>query len=180
MLEPGGSAELAVTRVEGDLHKIEPTERFGGFGAGEVKEVPFFVEHWMLSTSDVMPRFYLVTSGGQAAVIANTDTEDPRAFVRPLNRPEQVRRSASERNVVATAETRFFDNAAITDRGPAAVAAEILPPRARSGAPRAGRPWISRPGSPSPPAGWRPTPSRRRARVWRCWGWPAGRRAACR
>ena len=127
VLEPGGSAELAVTRVEGDLHKIEPTARFGGFAAGEVKEVPFFVEHWMLSTSDVMPRFYLVKSGGQPAVIANTDTEDPRAFVRPFTRPEQVRRSASERNVVATAETRFSDNAAIADRGPGAVAAEILP-----------------------------------------------------
>ena len=57
------SRELTITHLQGDLHEIAPTAAFSGFRAGEVKELPFEAEFWMVSESDLMPRFYDPTRG---------------------------------------------------------------------------------------------------------------------
>jgi hexosaminidase len=121
------SSEFTITHINGDLHKIEPTASFAGFAAGESKTIPIKAEFWMMSETDVMPRFYVVAPGGAPVAITNTDTEDQTAFVDPFTDPLQMRRAPGDQSVIATAATRFADDSAVMDLGAAGVAAEIVP-----------------------------------------------------
>jgi hexosaminidase len=121
------SAEFVSTHINGDLHKLEPTAAFSGFGRGETKEIPFQAEYWMMSESDVMPRFYVAAPGSEPQLLEATDTENLADFVEPFVTPEQTRRHPADQSVIATAGTRFSENSALSDLGPDAVAAEIVP-----------------------------------------------------
>ena len=121
------SPELTIRHVNGDLHELAPTAAFAGFAAGETKEVPFRAEYWMVSQSDVMPRFFVAAPGLEPVVVANTATEDASAFVGPFSDPQQMLRNANDHVPQATAATRFAANQATRDLGAAAVAAEVVP-----------------------------------------------------
>jgi hexosaminidase len=123
--------DFTITHVNGDMHKIEPTATFAGFKAGETKEIPLKAEYWMISETDVMPRFYVVADGAQATVIASTAGDDVSAIVAPLTDPKQTKRTPSDISVMATATTRFTANGAVADVGSAAVAAEVVPTPAK-------------------------------------------------
>jgi hexosaminidase len=121
------SSEFTITPINGDLHKIEPKPGLGGFAAGETKEIRFKAEYWMMSESDVMPRFYVTAPGAKPVAFANTDTEDLASFVTPFTSPLQTRRHPADQSVIATAATRFAENAAVRDLGADAVAADVVP-----------------------------------------------------
>ncbi len=125
-VQSSDSSDFAVSHVNGDLTKIEPTAGFAGFGAGETKEISIKADYWMVSQTDVMPRFYVV-SGTDSANITNTDTESLSAFVSPFTTPQQVLRNGNDHVPTATAQSRFLENASVTDRGALATASEILP-----------------------------------------------------
>ncbi|WP_144210067.1 family 20 glycosylhydrolase [Shewanella donghaensis] len=64
--------EFAITRVQGDLHKITPTEQFSGFSEGVTKTIGFRGELWQLSETDPMPNYYIVVDGLDPVVITST------------------------------------------------------------------------------------------------------------
>ena len=117
--------ELSLTRITGDLHRLEPNDSFTGLGAGESLEIPIVGEYWQLFMTDVMPNWYLAV-GDETAVIDNTRDDVLSDFVRaPFG--EQLMRTPDDNNVVMTAETRFERNAAATAMPADALRGAILP-----------------------------------------------------
>ena len=47
--------QFKITHVTGDLHKLEPTEKFKNIPANAVVTIPIIGEYWQISESDVMP-----------------------------------------------------------------------------------------------------------------------------
>ena len=119
--------EFTVTHINGDLHKLEPTASFRGFGAGETKVIPLKSLFWTIGETDLMPRWYVAASGFTPAVLANTDTEDLSGFVTPFVEPKQTHRHPVDQTVIETSATRFAENTGIADWDANAVAAEVVP-----------------------------------------------------
>lgn len=122
----GGSAQFRIRHENGGLQRITPTEAFRGFGAGETFAVPFQAENCMTAESLALPRAYLAAPGLTPVVIANTDGEDPSAWLAPLATPAETR-CASDVAPLWTSASRFERNESLRDLGPESVAAEIVP-----------------------------------------------------
>src|SRR5699024_2989701 len=54
--------QFKVTQLTGDLHRLEPTDKFTGFAENSTIDIPMINEYWQVSYTDVMPRWY-VTAG---------------------------------------------------------------------------------------------------------------------
>lgn len=117
--------ELSLTRITGDLHRLEPNDTFTGLDAGESLEIPIVGEYWQLFMTDVMPNWYLAV-GDETAVIDNTRDELLTDFV-GVPEGELLMRTPEDRNVVMTAETRFERNAAATAIPAEALRGAIVP-----------------------------------------------------
>lgn len=105
--------QFKVTRVTGDLHKIEPTEVFDGFAAGEEVVIPMIGEYWTLFETDFMPRAFVNAPGAKPAVIQSLDTEDAGNYVSGIT-GEKRKRTPGDNNVQADANSRFVKNADLT------------------------------------------------------------------
>ncbi|ACY85446.1 beta-N-acetylhexosaminidase [Edwardsiella piscicida] len=121
-----GNDQFKITFVTGDLHKIEPTDKFKGFAAGERIEIPIVGEYWQLFESDVMPRWYVTSRDAKPKVIANTDTEDLRQFVTPFA-GDLWKRIKDDKNVLMTPENRFAKNADVKTLSAASLRGQIMP-----------------------------------------------------
>lgn len=117
--------QFKVTHVMGDLHKLEPTDAFTGFPAGEKVEIPIVNEYWQLFITDVLPRWYVTADGASPKTIASTDTEDLTQFVTPLG--EQWKRTAEDNNILMTAEARFEKNSDVKMLNAPALRGQIVP-----------------------------------------------------
>ena len=117
--------QFKVTHVMGDLHKLEPTDAFTGFPAGEKVEIPIVNEYWQLFITDVLPRWYVTADGASPKAIASTDTEDLTQFVTPLG--EQWKRTAEDNNILMTAEARFEKNSDVKMLNAPALRGQIVP-----------------------------------------------------
>ncbi|WP_313047867.1 beta-N-acetylhexosaminidase [Atlantibacter subterraneus] len=102
------NAQFTVTHIMGDLHKLEPTDKFTGFPAGQRVDIPIINEYWQLFITDILPRWYVTADSAAPKIIANTDTEDLTQFVTPLG--DQWKRTPDDNNILMTAETRFDKN----------------------------------------------------------------------
>lgn len=67
-----------------DLHKLEPTDKFDGFAAGETVTLPLIGEYWTLFETDFMPRAFVTAPDAEPKVIAALNTEDVASFVSGL------------------------------------------------------------------------------------------------
>lgn len=103
------SDEFTLERVNGDLHRLTPTDAFSGIPSGEPLPLDFLIESWMQFESDFQPRLFVVDADGQAQVIESTDTDDLQDIVLPItkNDPDNWKRVASDANTLATAASRF-------------------------------------------------------------------------
>lgn len=112
-IETTQSQGLQLEHIQGDLHRITPTEEFAGLSVGQSLQLSFTSAPWVISYSDWMPRAFMVAGSLQPAVFGNTDTEDFSRFVRPMTRPEQRLRNIGDGDKFATvtAERRFANNA---------------------------------------------------------------------
>ncbi|WP_114766045.1 beta-N-acetylhexosaminidase [Vibrio rhodolitus] len=104
------SDQFKITRVTGDLHKLEPTEKFDGFAAGEKIELGLIGEYWQLFATDFMPGAFITAPDAQPKMIASLNTEDVASFVSGLE-GDNLKRTPDDNNVFATAVTRFEKNA---------------------------------------------------------------------
>ena len=119
--------QFKITHVTGDLHKLEPTEKFKNIPANAVVTIPIIGEYWQISESDVMPRWYVTSSKAEPKVIGNTDTDSDNlsAFVKPLG--EQWKISPNDHNVLMTPENRYQRNKDIQEINEELLKGQILP-----------------------------------------------------
>lgn len=103
--------DFDLQRVQGDLHRLAPNDRFTGIGAGETLELDLLAENWFQFESDFMPRLFVVDAVGEAHVIESTDTDSLAGLVKPIgtNDPDNWKRTADDANVLATAASRYAD-----------------------------------------------------------------------
>lgn len=120
------SDQFKITFVTGDLHKIEPTDKFKGFTAGQSVEIPLIGEYWQLFESDIMPRWYVTSQDAKPKVIASTDTEDLRQFVTPFA-GDLWKRTKDDKNVLMVPETRFDKNADVKELPAQSLRGQIMP-----------------------------------------------------
>lgn len=120
------SDQFKVTFITGDLHRIEPTDKFAGFAAGKPVEIPLIGEYWQLFESDIMPRWYVTAPDAQAKVIASTDTEELRRFVTPFT-GELWKRTATDHNILMLPVSRFEKNADLSVLPAASLRGQIIP-----------------------------------------------------
>lgn len=116
---------FTITHVTGDLHKLEPTEKFTGFAAGQSVDIPIVNEYWQLFMTDVIPRWYVTAPGAQPQVIASTDTEDLTQFVAPIG--DNWKRTPDDNNILMTADTRFEKNSDVSRLAAQSLRGAIIP-----------------------------------------------------
>ncbi|QIA63945.1 family 20 glycosylhydrolase [Vibrio astriarenae] len=102
--------QFNITRVTGDLHKLEPTDKFDGFSAGETVTLPLIGEYWQLFETDLMPGAFVTAPNAEPTMIASLNTEDVASFVTGLE-GDNLKRTPDDNNIMATAVTRFEKNA---------------------------------------------------------------------
>ena len=69
------SSEFNLVHLNGDLHKLTPTEHFTGFKAGESKSITFRASFWSLTESDIMPNYIIAADNLTAKVIESTKAQ---------------------------------------------------------------------------------------------------------
>ncbi|EKO3658321.1 beta-N-acetylhexosaminidase [Vibrio metschnikovii] len=102
--------QFKISRVTGDLHKLEPTEKFAGFAAGEEVVLPLIGEYWTLFDTDFMPGAFVVAPNAEPRLIASLNTEDIASFVSGID-GNNLKRTPEDNNVFANAISRFEQNA---------------------------------------------------------------------
>jgi len=117
--------QFRMVHVVGDLTRLEPTEKFKGFAAGESVEIPIINEYWQLFITDVMPRWYVTAENAQPKIIASTDTEDLTSFVSPM--AAHWKRTPDDRNILMTPASRFEKNSDTAPLAAEALRGQILP-----------------------------------------------------
>ncbi|PSV59092.1 beta-N-acetylhexosaminidase [Photobacterium sp. GB-3] len=118
--------QFKVTHVTGDLHTLEPTDKFDGFAEGEKVVIPYIGEYWTLFENDYMPRAYVTAGNAEPKTIVSTDTANPADYLTPL-KGDQFKRVKADNNVLATPETRFEKNSDVNLVASEEVAGTILP-----------------------------------------------------
>ncbi|MDR3426584.1 family 20 glycosylhydrolase [Silvimonas sp.] len=117
--------QFKITHLTGDLYRLQPTEKFNGFGANAAIKIPLVLEYWQISTYDTMPRWMVKAGNADAKVIANTNTEDINSFVGPLGKNWQ--RTATDANVLMNASSRFEQYSQTPALPQAAIAGRMIP-----------------------------------------------------
>lgn len=103
------SDQFKITRITGDLHKLEPTDKFQGFKAGESVDITYTGEYWQLFETDFMPGAFVTADGAEPKQIVSLDGPDVSGFVSGLE-GEKLKRTPDDNNVIATAASRFAKN----------------------------------------------------------------------
>ncbi|MEW5288073.1 beta-N-acetylhexosaminidase [Erwinia papayae] len=117
--------QFRMVHVIGDLTRLEPTEKFKGFAAGESVEIPIINEYWQLFVTDVMPRWYVTSGDASPKIIASTDTEDLSSFVEPIG--EQWKRTPDDKNILMMPGSRFDKNSDVALLPESALRGQIVP-----------------------------------------------------
>lgn len=118
--------QFKITHLTGDLHKLEPTEKFTGFPAkGEVK-IPIVNEYWQLFESDILPRWFVAASDSPARVIRSTDTENIQSLISPIE-GDLWKSPADDKNVLMNPASRFQKNADVPMLSAGELRGQIIP-----------------------------------------------------
>jgi len=118
--------QFRITPITGDLHKLEPTDKFKGFPAKQSVTLPIVGEYWQLFETDLMPRWYATSGDAQPKVLANTDTENLHQFITPF-KGDQWKRTDADNNILMTPLTRFAKNEAVLVMPASSLRGQIIP-----------------------------------------------------
>lgn len=118
--------QFKVTHITGDLHTLEPTDKFQGFAAGESVLIPYIGEYWTLFENDYMPRAYVVAGESEPQTLASLDHEDPSAYLSPID-GNNWKRTPVDNNILATAQSRFEKNSDVDLMTKEALVGTIVP-----------------------------------------------------
>ncbi|WP_034943535.1 beta-N-acetylhexosaminidase [Erwinia oleae] len=119
------SDQFRMVHIVGDLTRLEPTDKFKGFAAGESVEIPIINEYWQLFITDVMPRWYVTSGEAKPKIMIGTDSEDLTTFVEPFG--EQWKRIQDDKNVLMVASSRFDKNSDVALLPSSALRGQIVP-----------------------------------------------------
>ncbi len=115
--------QFQISRVTGDLHKLEPTDKFDGFAAGETVVLPLIGEYWQLFETDFMPGAFVTAPNAEPKAIASLSTEDVASFVAGLE-GNNLKRTPDDNNIFASAISRFEKNSDLVKQN---VSTTLLP-----------------------------------------------------
>ncbi|MCL1056994.1 carbohydate-binding domain-containing protein [Shewanella gelidimarina] len=126
--------EFTISRVKGDLHKIEPSIGFKGVNKGETKTIQFRGDNWQLAETDAMPNYYIVANGSKPTLIESTKVQiDPetgmetRPYVSDFTDAEkQYKRRETDKVEWATSSVLYRNNLA-TQSDPQLADNRIIP-----------------------------------------------------
>lgn len=122
--------QFKISLVTGDLHKLEPTDKFTSFPANQAVEIPIIVEYWQIFKTDAIPRWYAASEGAKAKVISSTDTEDLAKFSGPLagnDFSDLWKRTKDDNNILMNTENRFAKNADVPVLSVSELRGQIIP-----------------------------------------------------
>ncbi|MEX2962720.1 family 20 glycosylhydrolase [Microbulbifer sp. TYP-18] len=110
--------DFELEHVKGDLHRLTPNSDFTGIGPGATVEFDLLAENWMQFESDFMPRLFVVDAAGEAHIIESTDSDSVAGLVKPVthNHPDNWKRTAEDKNTLATAASRYAAYSAAGDQ----------------------------------------------------------------
>ncbi|MDC9580156.1 beta-N-acetylhexosaminidase [Xenorhabdus sp. PR6a] len=118
--------QYKITPITGDLHKLEPTQKFTGIKANEKVILPIIGEYWQIFSTDFMPRWYATSGNAKPKVLANTNTENISEFLSDL-KGEQWKRTTTDNNLLMTAENRFAKNQQVATISEDKLRGQIIP-----------------------------------------------------
>ncbi|CAI1046895.1 beta-N-acetylhexosaminidase [Serratia quinivorans] len=118
--------QFKIAHLTGDLYKLEPTDKFTGFPAGQTVEIPIIAEYWQLFKTDFVPRWYATSGDAKPKILVNTDTEDLSQFVTPFS-GDQWKRIKDDNNILMTPASRFTKNAELKTLPAASLRGQIVP-----------------------------------------------------
>ncbi|KZN51236.1 family 20 glycosylhydrolase [Pseudoalteromonas luteoviolacea] len=103
---------LKIEHINGDLHRLVPTDSFQGLAPNKSIKVEFEAAAWIAAYTDFMPRAFIVANGQTPAIFANTNTENMKSFVAPFGRENQLKRHNEplDYSPLATAAWRYEHN----------------------------------------------------------------------
>ncbi|MDO6746774.1 family 20 glycosylhydrolase [Gilvimarinus sp. 1_MG-2023] len=107
LVEARPDADLRIEHVQGDLHRLVPSEAFAGLAEGKQLQVEFTPSAHMVTYSDFMPRAFVVLADLEPEVFANTDTERLTDYVAPITETEQLRRNDDDQYSIVSPEQRY-------------------------------------------------------------------------
>jgi len=106
-----GNDQFKITAITGDLHKLEPTNKFKGFAAGEKVVIPITGEYWQLSQTDFFPgAFVKVPDVNPLAIVSLSNINNASTYVSPI-KGDLYKRTSTDNNILATANSRYEKNA---------------------------------------------------------------------
>jgi len=100
--------QFKITQVTGDLHKLEPTEKFEGFAKDQKVIVPIVGEYWQLFETDFLPGAFVTAEDVEPRAIESL--KDGESFVTEFA-ADLYKRVPTDSNILATANSRFEKNA---------------------------------------------------------------------
>lgn len=113
------SNEFTIERIQGDLHRLEPTAEFTGFETGKEHRIELRSSFWHLSESDLFPNYYIDSPGLKPTVIKSTEATldadsglEITTFIRPSDDPiKNHKRTAEDKTPLVDAKWMFDKNA---------------------------------------------------------------------
>jgi hexosaminidase len=99
---------ITVGMVQGDLYYLEPSSGFVGIHPGEERVYDIVAKFWMISRTDFMPLWYVVSANGgiKPRVVKTIESLDLE-YVEPYNDVRQWKRFAADRYNPFTAQKRL-------------------------------------------------------------------------
>ncbi|MBS9429450.1 beta-N-acetylhexosaminidase [Photorhabdus akhurstii] len=118
--------QFKITRITGDLHRLEPTEKFTGIKVNEQVKLPLIGEYWQIYSTDFLPRWYATSGDAKPKVLVNTDTEDLSQFLSAFT-GDQWKRTQTDNNILMTPENRYMKNLQVKKVGSEKLRGQIIP-----------------------------------------------------
>lgn len=112
------SPQFDIEHINGDLHRIKPTDGFSGIKPGQRLSIVFYAQNPHISEFDSLPNYYLVAPGLEPRIIQSTKTQldaetglERLPYVEAFTDVErQFKRSAKDNSRWATANALYQNN----------------------------------------------------------------------
>ncbi|WP_044243970.1 family 20 glycosylhydrolase [Chondromyces apiculatus] len=119
-------AGVKISRVNGDLAKLEPTDAFTPLDPGKTLVIPFDAEFFAIKESDAPLGYYIVFTDDRGQ--ATPPEPLGKASIKPFTNEKQTTRVPIDVIPVPTAQTRFDENKALKQLPPAEVSPLVPTP----------------------------------------------------